>query len=456
MKSTKRVYLFFSLQALLYWNPVSFYLIYSGTVIYSFKLIHSLFWVVFILIIFVLYLFASNKTGKRAANIFFSFSITAIVFAFVVLVNALVGFFAPVRSFPGFLFEPGSKMRYQTVEFNSLASINNLGLRDHTIDSNKNGKYRVLCVGDSWTFGWGVNVENSWPKKLEQYLKQQGIQNAEVINAGRPGMYTRTYKENLEKMIPVLKPDLVLLGVLQLDDLAQLYEETHRVENKENISFWKKMQYAAKTFLQYSVRNLLAHTTKEQIEINIRETWKGSAWSITDHFSESQQRRYDIINDSVKALFKTADISPSVLYYYINYFDRVTVFNNPGNAATKFALAEMDKDIAGIKALCSANNSALVFLNLPTHIFTGHKQPAMPDDSLDGWFQKNNKVDSLYRNIAFENNVRYFELTNEFRTTADTVDYFFRYDRHPNEKGYEKIAGLTGRYLIDNNIIPKK
>ncbi len=456
MKSTKRVYLFFGLLAMLYWNPASFYLIYSGTVIYSFKLIHFLFWVVFMLGIFALYLFNRNKTGKRTANIFFSFSITAIVFAFVVLLNALAGFFAPVKTFPGFLFEPGTKMRYQTVEFNSLASINNLGLRDQEVDSSKNGKYRVLCVGDSWTFGWGVNIENSWPKKLEQYLKQQGIRNIEIINAGRPGMYTRTYKENLEKMIPVLKPDLVLLGVLQLDDLAQVYEETQRTEKKETIPFWVKMKYAAKTFLQYSVRNITAHTPKEQTEINIRETWKGSVWSITDHFSESQQSRYDKINDSVKALFKTADISPSVLYYYINYSDRVTVFNNPGHTATKFALAEMNKDIAGIKTLCSANKAALVFLNLPTHVFAGHKKPTMPNDTLDTWFQKNNKIDSLYRYIAFKNNIPYFELTNEFRVAEDSVDYFFRYDRHPNERGYEKIAELTGRYLLDNNIISKK
>ncbi len=456
MKSKNRVYLFFLALALLYWNPVSFYLIYSGTVIYSFKLIHFLFWIVFLLGLFVFYLFIKNRPGKRVANIFFSCSIAGIIFAFVVLVNGLTGFFAPVKTFPGFLFEPGTRMRYQTVEFNSLAAINNLGLRDHEIDSNKNGKYRVLCVGDSWTFGWGVNIENSWPKKLEQYLKQQGIRNIEIINAGRPGMYTRTYKENLEKMIPVLKPDLVLLGVLQLDDLAQYYEETHKLEKKESIPIWEKMKYAAKTFLLYSVRNILAHVSTEKEEINIRETWKGSAWSITDDFSESQQRRYDKIDDPVKALFKTADISPSVLYYYINFPDRVAVFNNPDHAATKFALAEMYKDIAGIKTLCSAHNAALVFLNLPTHIFTGHKQPAMPDDSLDAWFQRNNKIDSLYRNIAFTNNVPYFEFTNEFRAVGDTVDYFFRYDRHPNEKGYEKIAGLTGRYLMDNNIIQKK
>jgi hypothetical protein len=41
------------------------------------------------------------------------------------------------------------------------------------------------------------------------------------------------YKRNMKKAVPLLKPDLVLVGVLQLDDLAQPYEnnfvlsETH-------------------------------------------------------------------------------------------------------------------------------------------------------------------------------------------------------------------------------------
>ena len=69
----------------------------------------------------------------------------------------------------------------------------------------KGDKYRILCFGDSWTFGWGVNVENSWPRKLEKYLLANGYENIEVINCGRGGQYTSTYKKYMAKALPLLK-----------------------------------------------------------------------------------------------------------------------------------------------------------------------------------------------------------------------------------------------------------
>lgn len=45
-------------------------------------------------------------------------------------------------------------------------------------------------------------------------------------------------------------------------------------------------------------------------------------------------------------------------------------------------------------------------------------------------------------------------MTNEFRVAEDSVDYF-PVRLSANEKGYDRIAELTGRYLM-NNIIQKK
>jgi len=52
-----------------------------------------------------------------------------------------------------------------------------------------------LCFGDSWTYGWGVNVENSWPKKLEQYLLANGFENVEDNQLWSRRAHTSTIKE---------------------------------------------------------------------------------------------------------------------------------------------------------------------------------------------------------------------------------------------------------------------
>ena len=35
-------------------------------------------------------------------------------------------------------------------------------------------------------------------------------------------------------------------------------------------------------------------------------------------------------------------------------------------------------------------------------------------------------------------------------------EYFFRYDGHPNEKGYEEIAKYIGKQLIEQGILRKE
>ncbi len=116
------------------------------------------------------------------------------------------------------LFPPGSEESFETAEFSYTVSINQLGLRDREIDPARRPECRIVAIGDSFTYGFGVNLEDTWVKVVEQRLRDSGL-DVEIINCGSPGAGPADYARFAKKIIPVLKPDLVLVCLLQ-DDIG--------------------------------------------------------------------------------------------------------------------------------------------------------------------------------------------------------------------------------------------
>lgn len=458
MNSNNKIYSFFIILALLFWNPISYFLIYANTPIYPIKAIHVLYWIVFIGGVLLIFLIQKNLFNAKIKNFILVMAFTGILFSAFVIVDRAIGLIlknevTQVQKQEWLIFEPNTNARYQTVEFDWVANINSLGLRDREINIDKGDRYRILCFGDSWTFGYGVNVEDSWPKKLEQYLLTNGFENIEVINCGRPGQFTRTYKKYMEKIVPLLRPDLVLVGVLQMDDLAQLFKNTFTIDQAGPVeTFVRRGKSVIIRYLKYSFKNILPPSRT----INITSNWERTSKSMISDFKRWQKLRFSTLNDSVQSLFINGNLAPSLLNYYINYPDRTIIFNNPNHTATKFSIQEMNNDIQEMRDICYKHNSDLIFINIPMNYFTGHVVIRTPSDVLNPYFEKNNNIDPIYRSIANANNLPYIEMTDHFIGLQNKTEYLFKYDGHPNEKGYEEIAKYIGERLIKENHLIKR
>jgi len=462
------MYSFFIALALLFWNPLSYFLIYSNAPIFSVKvyqIFYWIYWIVFLSGILLIFLIQKNKFSDNIKNIILSIAFTGILFSALVMIDRAIGLVSKkeavqVQKQDGLIFRPNSKARYHTIEFDYVAEINSLGLRDREIHIEKEEKFRILCFGDSWTFGWGVNVENSWPKILEQYLLDNGFENIEVINCGKGGEYTSTYKKYMKKVVPLLKPDLVLVGVLQANDLAQLYESNFVINqtdaNTESFTnfFLRNTKSVIGKYLKHSFNNILSlQSNRKSKTIDIKPNWATSSTSMIENFTLLNKIRFSTLDDTVQSLFKNGNLNPALLNFYISYPDRLTIFNNQNHPATKFSIQEMDKDFKDMKSICDKYNSNLVFINLPTNHFTGHVVIRTPSDVLNSYFETNNNVDPIYRSVANANNLTYIELTKHFIGLQNKSGYFFKYDGHPNEKGYEEIAKFIGEKLIEQGML---
>jgi lysophospholipase L1-like esterase len=117
----------------------------------------------------------------------------------------------------GYELVPGSI----SFEDNAWYRINKDGIRDRDYSQTKaNGTYRIAAVGDSCTFGLGLELENTWPKQLEQEL-QMTNPHLEVINFGVMGYNTPQEAERIQDKVLKYSPDLIIIGY-SLNDIGVL------------------------------------------------------------------------------------------------------------------------------------------------------------------------------------------------------------------------------------------
>lgn len=148
-----------------------------------------------------------------------------------------------------------------------LYAINSQGFRDYSYPLQKPaGTFRIIGVGDSYTFGWGVSLEDTYLKQLEQ---QTG---AEVLNFGVPGYNTVQEIELLKEKAIAYQPDMVIVGYLLNDAEGAISAESVAPQHPAG---GLPLPPALKSFLSrnlHSYRFLAARFHQLLMKLGIRES----------------------------------------------------------------------------------------------------------------------------------------------------------------------------------------
>ncbi|BFU93745.1 MAG: hypothetical protein NTNFB02_04670 [Nitrospira sp.] len=78
-------------------------------------------------------------------------------------------------------------------------------------------RFRIAIVGDSLTYGDGVEARHTYSALLQQLLEQDYA--VEVLNLGSDGMQSEDVRNRVLEFAPRLRPDLVIYGVCHNDFL---------------------------------------------------------------------------------------------------------------------------------------------------------------------------------------------------------------------------------------------
>lgn len=103
----------------------------------------------------------------------------------------------------------------QTFTHDKAVRTNSVGIRDSEYPFRaQDNVYRILAIGDSQTFGNGLDLADTWPKQLETILSSAyGHVRFEVLNIGLPASDTWQHEVIFHRMLEHYHPHSVILAM---------------------------------------------------------------------------------------------------------------------------------------------------------------------------------------------------------------------------------------------------
>lgn len=283
--------------------------------------------------------------------------------------------------------KPGEKDPFWRREI----AINSLGFRDdsETDIEKPEGTYRIITLGESSTYGWGVSSKDTYSKLLEKRLNESFSSplTFEVINAGVPGYTAYQGVLLLKHKLLELRPDLIIVAY------GWNHHYIHPFTDKERIK-------------------PVSPTTVKLVSI-------ARKFRIFQAFEELKRR--------------ASRENKQNLTYRLSFED------------TRKTLMEMIK-------IARQNNIEVILMTIQSKVLTGQvSQWTLDihslDNDKDNMILRHKRINEIIKDVAQETGVVLVDIAEKFRSLElnENIELFYRPedavdDVHPNELGHSIIA----------------
>lgn len=181
-----------------------------------------------------------------------------------------------------FAHKPSYSQHVSSKEYSITISTDGLGHR------NPEGKYaepaskRILFLGDSFTLGIGSEEQQSFPRLVENTLRERG-KDVIVYNGATIGHGTRHELNELKRLAPTFRPTLVVIGYFANDpsddnrfEDFEVYASCLAFKNEKyrDVKNLLRQNSAGYNFFSQVIRGLLAGPTVQQNNTKTAEHFK--------------------------------------------------------------------------------------------------------------------------------------------------------------------------------------
>jgi len=299
--------------------------------------------------------------------------------------------------------------------------INSKGLRDYEYNYKKpDNTFRILVLGDSFAFGVGVDLHNTFPKVLEKKLNN-GSTNIkyEVINAGVPAYCTYQELGFLKKEGLKYNPDMIILAFYH-DDIYN--NNPMYMSNPAR----RKYDVYSNYFIMRKADMIISKLKNPDYPWNIPLV---DLRAFSRQFSKDDEGNWKLTERYLKKInniAKRQNISfvlvtvPSWEQILLNY---------------TFNLGKVTFQLSDRNQYYEIKPSDNQIVNLIDYID----------------FEKPNK---LLQNFTKKENIKFIDLLPEFKKSKINL-FLLPEDNHYNTEGYKLVADSIFNWLIEQNLIKR-
>ena len=309
----------------------------------------------------------------------------------------------------GYRYRAGAKWRFSHPEYDVVYTINDFGFRDrkeHLIPKPA-GTTRVLLVGDSFTFGIGVNYDESWPVIAESRITNSGRNKIDLVKAGMGGLHTREEFFLIKELVEKYDPDVVVVGFLIND-------------------------------LQQNSLDGVIDNTGDQFDAIVLRTNNQPKETFSEVLRRYLFNRY--LLDSFHLYKLVQRLIISIDDNYVNLYlatpDRGSWLRTPLNSRSSKQLEVTKTLFRLIAEYCKAREMQLMVLSIPQQFQVLYSNVAKTSSDVDVAI-----YDRLLGQFATENHFDWISTLDAFMESGvDPDDLFYRFDGHLTPEGNEIVA----------------
>jgi lysophospholipase L1-like esterase len=390
-----------------------------------------------------------HRARNRTTLLRVGMTIAAVLFTLFALDKGIWLYVSLAPPSPILIFPPSSQATFQTPEYEFTAATSSIGIRDNEIALADPARWRVLALGDSFTYGWGVELEETWAKVAERRLPERSPE-AEVLNLGCPGLSVDGYAKIAQRAIPILKPKVVLVAVLQGDDLSQLALGTTAPLLDGPDEFLSRFPGArAVPNLAWLLARFHAYRTRVVSADDIRAEWQRQMGEICTGLTKAGEDRFARLDSEVRQRLTAGQHNPWLAGIALRNHEYLAFTLDLERPAARRAISSMARSLAAIRQEAEREQAKMLVVSVPAFFTSAQTLAGMRRIGfrLDDAAVASDAPDAAIREACLAAGVPFHSVTKVFREAAAHRDLYYDLDGHFNRAGHELFGEEIAKLL---------